>query len=169
MRVHLSKFKRDGTARKEMVHIDHWDVWDLAHTLSLIIHPALIELKKVKHGHPCLHPEEIAQDKWPLPCDSCKCSEEYDQIMDKMIWAFEQLKDEDYDEQFMSGEIDNVLTPIDNDGNVVDENDPACIGRRLDDGPNHTWKVDIEGLREHERKIQEGLDLFGKYFRSLWD
>lgn len=28
---------------------------------------------------------------------------------------------------------------------------------------------DFEGREEHYNKIQEGLDLFGKYFRGLWD
>jgi hypothetical protein len=39
---------------------------------------------------------------------------------------------------------------------------------RLDKGPNDTRVFDVEGWKKHEEKIQEGLELFGKYFRSLW-
>jgi hypothetical protein len=34
--------------------------------------------------------------------------------------------------------------------------------------PDQHW-LDIAGLELHEERIQEGLNLFGKYFRSLWD
>jgi hypothetical protein len=30
-------------------------------------------------------------------------------------------------------------------------------------------KVDRVGLKKHEQRIDNGLRLFGKYFRSLWD
>jgi hypothetical protein len=29
--------------------------------------------------------------------------------------------------------------------------------------------TDFEGMRQYEARIQEGIDLFGKYFQSLWD
>lgn len=29
--------------------------------------------------------------------------------------------------------------------------------------------TDFEGMRQYEARIQEGLELFGKYFQSLWD
>ncbi len=39
-----------------------------------------------------------------------------------------------------------------------------CVGLEIDfDDPN--WKNEIDKTNE---RIQEGLDLFGKYFRHLW-
>jgi hypothetical protein len=38
----------------------------------------------------------------------------------------------------------------------------------VDKDPNSHW-FDGDGLELHEKRIQEGLDLFAKYFRSLWD
>jgi hypothetical protein len=38
----------------------------------------------------------------------------------------------------------------------------------VDKNPNEHW-YDFEGHQLHEARIQEGLDLFGKHFRSLWD
>ncbi len=30
-------------------------------------------------------------------------------------------------------------------------------------------KMTVEERKEYDKKVQEGLDLFGKYFRDLWD
>lgn len=39
-----------------------------------------------------------------------------------------------------------------------------CVGLEIDfDDPN--WKNEIDKTNE---RIQEGLELFGKYFRDLW-
>jgi hypothetical protein len=38
----------------------------------------------------------------------------------------------------------------------------------VDKNPDAHW-YDSEGHTLHEDRIQEGLDLFGKYFRALWD
>jgi hypothetical protein len=37
------------------------------------------------------------------------------------------------------------------------------------DGPNHTAKFDVEGYQAHSKRIDNGLRLFGKYYRGLWD
>jgi hypothetical protein len=38
----------------------------------------------------------------------------------------------------------------------------------VDNNPDEHW-YDHEGHQLHEERIQEGLTLFGKYFRNLWD
>ena len=50
MKIRLGKPGRKNRANN--VHIDNFDVWSLDHTLSCIIHPALIRLKETKHGYP---------------------------------------------------------------------------------------------------------------------
>jgi hypothetical protein len=40
--------------------------------------------------------------------------------------------------------------------------------KMIDDNPEEHW-YDRDGHQLHEDRIQEGLDLFGKHFRSLWD
>mgnify|MGYP003703839611 CR=1 FL=1 len=37
------------------------------------------------------------------------------------------------------------------------------------DGPNHTYKFDSKAFKKHNDRIDNGLKLFGKYFRALWD
>jgi hypothetical protein len=38
----------------------------------------------------------------------------------------------------------------------------------VDKNPKEHW-YDHIGIQEHEKRIQEGLELFGKHFRDLWD
>jgi hypothetical protein len=38
-----------------------------------------------------------------------------------------------------------------------------------DKGPNDTSEFDMEGYKKHNDRITEGLILFGKYYRGLWD
>jgi hypothetical protein len=38
----------------------------------------------------------------------------------------------------------------------------------VDENPGEHW-YDIVGHQLHEERIQEGLELFGKHLRDLWD
>jgi hypothetical protein len=79
-----------------------------------------------------------------------------------MIWSFEQILDPDRDDKFHSGKIDFRSVPIyDSSGKIMHY--------ELVRGPNDTSKFDAAGHREYYKRIQEGLDLFGKHFLSLWD
>ena len=70
---------------------------------------------------------------------------------------FEQLVDENADLQFHSGESDIQW--------VKKENEFFEMAR----GPNDTHKFDSEGYDAWNKRIENGLRLFGKYYRGLWD
>ena len=36
-------------------------------------------------------------------------------------------------------------------------------------GPNDTYVWDEEGMKEYEKRIQNGFRLFGRYYQNLWD
>jgi hypothetical protein len=40
--------------------------------------------------------------------------------------------------------------------------------KMVDLNPTDHW-IDIAGLELHQKKIQEGIDLFAKYYMNLWD
>jgi hypothetical protein len=79
--------------------------------------------------------------------------------MGEMIWAFEQLNDENWENQYWitHPELDFTKHP-------EDEGKTAIPVR---------WKVegaaDWEGMEKHRARIQNGLRLFGVYFQNLWD
>ena len=94
--VFLYKFRRK---RKEIVRIDHFDTWNLDHTLALIILPALKKLKETAHSYIPVKPEDAIlveiDGETPL-------KENSDHIIDEMIYAFGTLVDEDWEDQFYS-------------------------------------------------------------------
>lgn len=167
----LFKFKR----RKISVRIDKSDVWSLDHTLSLIIHPALLKLKENKHGGPYVDDDDVPAELRTTAAPEKKNEwdtddnwfRRWDYILDEMIWAFGEIKSEDWESQYHSGKHDVVYVPVDAEGNEVPEEGAKLF--RMDKGPNDTSHFDSDGWRAHQAKIQNGLRLFAKYYFALWD
>jgi len=151
--------------RKVKIHIDPYDTWNMNSTLAMIILPMLKQLKEAKHGSPFVDDKDVPknlqstaappkENEWDIDANH---EARWDWVLDEMIWAFEQLNDEDNDSQFHSGvgdyqfvKKDNGLTEIVN-------------------GPNHTAVFDIKAYDIHHKRISKGLILFGKYYQALWD
>ena len=101
--------------RAETVVIDDYDVWNLDHSLALIIVPALKILKEKKQGAPSVDNEDVSDElrasdeELHTYSKNGETDEHYfdrwDYVMDEMIFAFES-KLEDWEEQFASGEND---------------------------------------------------------------
>lgn len=173
--------------RIEYIKIDRYDTWSMDATLTPIILPMLKQLQAAKHGAPYTDDTDVPlylrsteaepkDNEWDTDSLHFK---RWDWIMGEMIWAFEQLNDEDNDEQFYTGESDLMFQAIDADDNLVGE--PHHLGDKptiencsrlmyqLVDGPKHTRVCDMEGMKAHHARIANGLRLFGVYFRALWD
>ena len=68
------------------------------------------------------------------------------------------LYNDNWEEQFHSGEMDTSFQPCEDNTNL----------HTLVHGPNHTHKFDVEGYKKYSDRIDNGLTLFGKYYRGLW-
>lgn len=88
-----------GEEREVDVRIDDYDVWNLDHTLSLIILPALKLLKEKKHGAPFVDDSDVPdnlksnnalpkENEWDT--DSL-WFDRWDYVIDEMIWAFQEI------------------------------------------------------------------------------
>lgn len=126
----------------DYVKIDRWDTWSMDSTLSKIILPMLKQIKATKHGSPHVEDEDVpeylrshmAQPKeYEWDTDSL-WHMRWEWVLDEMIFAFEKLNEEDWEQEFYKGK---------------------------------EW--DKEGYTKMDARIQNGLTLFGKYFRALWD
>jgi len=156
--------------RIEYVKIDHWDTWSMDHTLSSIVVPMLKQLKEVKHGAPHVDDEDVPEE---LKSTSAPPKEEYDVddnhfkrwdwVMGEMIFAFERKNDDSWQDAFRSGTHDLKSVECEWD----EEGKPKLF--TFEEGPNHTYKCDYEGMRVVEERIQNGFRLFGKYYQNLWD
>jgi len=154
--------------RKEEIHIDEYDTWNMDHTLALIILPMLKQLKETKHGAPNVDSEDVPlelamppgwyEEKYNVDGETDPhFFDRWDYVMDEMIWAFEQILDDENEKQFFSGESDIYWKELENGFSEMIR------------GPDDTFEIDHEGLEKHNRRIKKGLTLFGKYYRSLWD
>ena len=163
------------------IQIDPWDAWSIEHTLSPIILPMLQELKRVKHGAPFVADEDVPPklrankgvykgnadpDLHRIEDDvDSKFFRRFDYILDEMIWTFEQLHpDNDWESQYYSGEHDIVWEPK---GELDEKGKPKFY--EMKKGPKDTFQIDMKGMRKHQKRIDNGLRLFGKYYCALWD
>ena len=104
MKVRLGNPGRKN--RAEHVHIDNFDVWNLDHTLSCIIHPALIRLRETKHGYPELWEDGmVTHHNWDRQLhfdfidediESTYLINKWNGILDKMIYSFGKIMEDAY-------------------------------------------------------------------------
>lgn len=143
MKIDIGPYKEN---RKENITIHPYDTWNLDNTLAKIIVPCLKQLKETTHGAPNTDNEDVPEC---LRGEGCfengdvddKFFDRWDYILDEMIWAFEQIADDE-------------------------KENPAFY-----DDPDAKFGVSIDHylLNVYEERISNGLRLFGKYYRGLWD
>jgi len=149
-------------AQKVYVKIDKYDTWNMDTTLAHIVVPMLKlkQLRDGKNGNPIVDMEDRPDHligTIPKGYDVDEFHfEAWDWILGEMLFAFES-KHDDWERQFQSGEHDIDWVPRE-DGMS-----------ELVNGPSHTFKVDVEGLKAYQKRISNGFRLFGKYYEGLWD
>ncbi len=129
------------TEQKIEVRIDDWDVWDLDHTLSHIIYPALVKLKEQKMGSCFVDEEDV-----PGNLHNADVHEKWNWVLDEMIWAFKQKKEGNWEEQYYT-----LGEPKEGDAFAPFEH------------------FDREGWVNHQKRMSNGYRLFGRYYDGLWD
>ena len=165
--VALHKFLDWVHPRIIKVKLDPWDTWNMDAILATIILPMLKQLKETKHGAPNVDdadvPEELRSTSAPPKENDWDTDDNHfkrwEWVMDEMIFAFECLQEgSDWEAQFHSGELDIQFVKCE-DSNL----------NQMVHGPNHTHKFDREGYKKIDDRINNGLRLFGVYYRGLWD
>ena len=150
------------------VKIDRYDTWDMDSTLALIILPMLRQLQATKHGAPNVDDKDVPKElrstnagpkenEWDTDDLWFK---RWDWVLEQMIWSFEQLQpDCDWQSQFHTGVSDVKFVKLE---------DGSGLGEMVR-GPNDTSKWDRKGHTAYQKRISNGLVLFGKYYQGLWD
>ena len=143
----------------DYVKIDGHDTWNVDGTLAKIILPLLIQYKKNKTGVPSDFTHTGGEDYDYQSCFdfyktngelSTQAAQEWDIILDKMIFSFSHLIDDDWESEFCTGSFDNS----------IQLGDPGWTG---------SYTCDYVAINKVHEQTQEGLNLFGQYFRYLWD
>ena len=146
--------------RKPKIKIHNYDTWSMDYTLSIIILPMLNQLRDTKHGSPYIDVEDaptIDKGEDDGYGSDTKIHDRWTWVLDEIIWTFEQLVNQDANSQFHSGESDIYW----------EKKEDGTSEMKL--GPNDTHKYDKEGHAVWNDRIENGLRLFGKYYRELWD
>lgn len=153
--------------RKTKIRIHEYDTWSMDDTLATIVLPMLQQLQATKHGSPHVQDEDVPEhlqstnapaklEPWDIDANH---HARWDWVIAEMIWAFEQLQpDYDWEKQYYTGHSDIQFTTT--DGGQTHE---------MTRGPLDTFCIDREGMAAHDQRIDRGLQLFGKYYRGLWD
>ena len=145
--------------RIEFVKIDKYDVWNMDHTMSMILYPMFKQLKETKQGAPHIQDEDVPdylksmnapriKDEWDVD-DNFFLRWEY--VLDEIIWALEQYT-YDWEDQYKYGISDLIFT-----------------SSGIEQGPNHTRKYDREGMEKHQKRMTNGFRLMGVYWQGFWD
>jgi hypothetical protein len=173
----LTPFSKAWQAFLDFVHpkinyvkIDKHDTWNMDHTLAYMVLPML------KQGAPHVDdedvPEELRSTSAPPKKNEYDVDENHfkrwDWVLNEMIQAFECKVNDDWEEQYSSGEFDHIKVQTDrtypNPKTGIEE--PLW---QFVEGPNHTYKTDWDALRAHQLRNTNGYRLFGKYYEGLWD
>ena len=117
--------------QKIRIKIHNYDTWSMDHTLAEIILPMLIQLKDTQHGYP----NDLTEQEWNA-------------ILDEMIWAFEQKCRDDWESEYYKFE--------------------EGAGDGFPGGYKLVWE-NPEGRKKHQERMTNGFRLFGKYYENLWD
>jgi len=126
--------------------------------------PRLKYLRKNLHGHPCNMMSEMDDQMATrqlffgfvenVPVNKT-AHEKWEEILDKIIWSMEHEDDD----------VEPIYPPnYDLRQRVIEITDRGVKFEPMDDR-----KSDWEPVWEHERRVQEGYELFGKHFLGLWD
>jgi hypothetical protein len=150
--------------RKIKIKLHPYDTWGMDNTLAHIIHPMLVQLKEQKHGSPLVDDEDVPphlRSTTAPPKENDWDTDDnhhlrWDWVLDELIWTFNEIKNDVWEDQYWSGNMDIHFEDGEN-GNKI-----------LQTGPNHTRTCDFDAMKKHGAKIDNGLRLFGKYYNSLW-
>ena len=127
--------------RRVKIHIDSYDTWSMDYTLALIIYPMLIQLKEKNHGYFYSDAEDTPHigDGVDVDADFTNDPKAYD----RYNWI-----------------MDELIWTFDQ---LANHNDTIMFY------DEETDKYDMEASQKYNDRISNGLRLFGKYYRGLWD
>ena len=169
MKVDISDYPEEDCDRTYTVEVSDDDIFSADQTLAIVILPVLKKLREEKMGAPDVRnedvPEELRAPEGIEPWeDDPTWHARWEYVLDRMIWSFEQIHPEgpDWESQFYTGEADFSFVSTEETDEFGDHFHELLFG------PHHTLKFDSEGYQAYEDKIQEGLILFGRYYRGLW-
>lgn len=178
--------------QKGLPHFSKKEVWNLDSTLAPIIYTGLVQFKQsIRYGFSKkaitqylidivgLTPKEVLLrlSKNPNDYNANLVGAYYETLLDKMIFAFNTKAHLDYSDIEESITISSLTNPEAFDEEIHSVDSKGNRYSRVMFKPKQGFtQEDVDAYNERSRlynlnlenSIQEGLDLFSKYFYSLW-
>lgn len=158
MKVFIGPFPEDFVSeRKVDIEVDSYDSWGADNTIAMIAVPILQQLKATKQGYPGINTEDLpegfviddAEDEDWNTEEFTFSNKAWEWILDEMIWALQQCANDCEDDFFSDTEV------------------PGW--EKVDVFKHSPYWANFKGMKAYHERIDNGLVLFGKYFRCLWD
>ena len=155
MKVNLPDFSQDGyKSSDDIVEIDKWDTWNCDMTLAKIIYPLLIEYKETTHSYSYVDNEDVPFE--------LRCISDNDRIPGQGE-LFPLNDSEDADLKKWNYVLDKMIESF----GLLANDWESDYYEQLDELQD--IRVTLAEIRAIEERIQEGITLFGKYYRGIWD
>lgn len=158
----------DSWPRKVSIRVDNYDVWNLGDTLAMIALPMMYEFKRQGiQGSPHVDDADVPEylrstAAPPLDENEKNCGgvdkfhhQRWVWVVDEIIWALEQVNDQDADSHFFVREKSDY-GPSD----LVDEKGYF---------KSNITSFDKEGYAAFNARKERGLTLLGKYLEAIWN
>lgn len=161
--------------RKVKIHIDNYDIWNLHNTASMVLLPMFKKLKLQKTGFGYIDDEDVPEwirstspRAWTTISKSDQecgysdnfASARYEWVLNEIIWALEQDQpDSDWEDKYWitKPEIDWEKKPED-EGKLTKPIRWSVPG-----------ELDWDGRQAHQKRMDNGFRLMGKYWATFWD
>jgi hypothetical protein len=175
--------------RKQTIYIkiDKWDTWSMDHTLAMIVLPMLKQLQATKHGSPLVDLEDVPEhlrivghedwssqkqlqfdDQEQYEKDSWEITHRrWEWVLNEMIFAFECKLNEDWDEEFWSGEWGE--SKFEETGEETFNPLTKKMEKLYTMHNTGNRTCDWEARQKVQDRINNGFRLFGRYYEGLWD
>jgi len=145
--------KRNHTIK---VRIDDYDTWSMDSTLAYIILPMLKQLKETMNGAPNVDDEDVPKELRSTSSFFGDNENEY---------HFDLYDEWDIDDNWhdrwgwVMGEMIWAFSQVNGDWE----------GKYHKEDGDKKPVIDTTGLKAHNKRMQNGFRLFGKYYQNLWD
>lgn len=137
------KYTTDKEGKVLALEVGNSDTWSLYSTLAPLLAASL---------------EKFIENCNGFPVEFEECPENWQKVLQEMLFAFQKLSEDDWTKEFCSGEMDISIEKV-----------PGSDYYQSVKGPNHTFSFDSEKAKKVEERIQRGLNYFGRYYQELWD
>lgn len=85
------------------ITIHNYDVWNMDHTLAMIIHPMLITLKNDKGSVSQVADDDVPDELKGKDHTNNDHIKRWHYVLDEMIWAFKEISDDEWESKFFDG------------------------------------------------------------------